>query len=55
MKFILKGVITVKDARAAVEAGADAIVVSNHDGRVLDHLPGTASVFLLSVMLSSTR
>jgi isopentenyl diphosphate isomerase/L-lactate dehydrogenase-like FMN-dependent dehydrogenase len=44
MKFILKGVMTVQDARAAVEAGADAIVVSNHGGRVLDYLPGSASV-----------
>ncbi len=44
MKFILKGVMTVQDAKAAVEAGADAIVVSNHGGRVLDYLPGAASV-----------
>ena len=43
-KFILKGVMTVEDARAAVEAGADAIVVSNHGGRVLDFTPGAATV-----------
>ena len=44
MKFILKGVMTVDDALLAVEAGADAIVVSNHGGRVLDSTPGTAEV-----------
>jgi 4-hydroxymandelate oxidase len=41
---ILKGVMTVQDARLAVEAGAGGIVVSNHGGRVLDHTPGTAEV-----------
>ncbi len=44
MKFILKGVMTVHDALCAKEAGADAIVVSNHGGRVLDSTPGTAEV-----------
>ncbi len=44
MKFILKGVVTPGQARLAVEAGADAIVVSNHGGRVMDHLPGAARV-----------
>jgi isopentenyl diphosphate isomerase/L-lactate dehydrogenase-like FMN-dependent dehydrogenase len=39
--FILKGIMTVEDAEASVEAGAAAIVVSNHGGRVLDHTPGT--------------
>jgi isopentenyl diphosphate isomerase/L-lactate dehydrogenase-like FMN-dependent dehydrogenase len=41
---ILKGVMTVEDAKLAVEAGAAGIVVSNHGGRVLDHTPGTAEV-----------
>jgi 4-hydroxymandelate oxidase len=44
MKFILKGVMTPEDAEFAVDAGADAIVVSNHGGRVFDSLPGTADV-----------
>ncbi len=43
-QFILKGVMTVDEAELAVQAGADAIVVSNHGGRVLDHAPGTAEV-----------
>jgi L-lactate dehydrogenase (cytochrome) len=35
-KLIIKGILDVDDARAAVKAGADAIVVSNHGGRQLD-------------------
>jgi L-lactate dehydrogenase (cytochrome) len=34
--FCLKGVMSVADARRAVEIGADAIMVSNHGGRQLD-------------------
>lgn len=44
LPFILKGVMTVTEAQLAVEAGAAAIVVSNHGGRVLDHTPGAAEV-----------
>ena len=42
--FIVKGVMTVKGALKAKEAGAAAIVVSNHGGRVLDQCPPTAEV-----------
>ena len=42
--FILKGIMTVKGAEKAVKAGAKAIVVSNHGGRVLDQCPATAEV-----------
>ena len=34
--FIVKGIMDPRDAREAVNAGADAIVVSNHGGRQLD-------------------
>ena len=34
--FCLKGIMSVEDARKAVEIGADAIMVSNHGGRQLD-------------------
>ena len=44
LPFILKGIMTVEDALMAVEAGVDAIVVSNHGGRVLDCTPGVAEV-----------
>ncbi|MCZ8155390.1 MAG: alpha-hydroxy-acid oxidizing protein [Leptospira sp.] len=42
--FILKGIMSPEDAQLAVDAGFDAIVISNHGGRVLDGLPGTARV-----------
>ena len=42
--FIIKGVMTVKGALKALEAGAAGIVVSNHGGRVLDGVPATADV-----------
>lgn len=42
--FILKGIMTPAAARKAAEAGAEAIVVSNHGGRVLDQCPATAEV-----------
>ena len=42
--FYIKGVMTVKGARKALEAGAAGIIVSNHGGRVLDHTPATATV-----------
>jgi 4-hydroxymandelate oxidase len=36
LPFFLKGIMTVEDALTAAEAGVNAIVVSNHGGRVLD-------------------
>ncbi|WP_432642817.1 alpha-hydroxy-acid oxidizing protein [Acidaminococcus sp.] len=42
--FIIKGIMSVKGALKAKEAGASAIVVSNHGGRVLDQSPATAEV-----------
>jgi L-lactate dehydrogenase (cytochrome) len=38
---VIKGVHTADDARCAVDAGADALVVSNHGGRQLDGVPGS--------------
>ncbi len=35
----MKGLLTAEDAELAVQAGADAIVVSNHGGRQLDRSP----------------
>jgi len=43
-KLIIKGVLDPEDARAAVDAGADAVVVSNHGGRQLDAAPAAISV-----------
>jgi L-lactate dehydrogenase (cytochrome) len=39
--IVIKGVHTGDDARRAVDAGADALVVSNHGGRQLDTVPAT--------------
>jgi L-lactate dehydrogenase (cytochrome) len=41
---IIKGVLDAEDARAAVNAGADAVIVSNHGGRQLDGAPSTIRV-----------
>jgi L-lactate dehydrogenase (cytochrome) len=35
-KLVIKGVLDPDDARAAVDTGADALIVSNHGGRQLD-------------------
>lgn len=37
--LIVKGIQTVADAKRVVDAGADAIVLSNHGGRQLDRAP----------------
>lgn len=42
--FIVKGILSVKGALKAKEAGTSCIVVSNHGGRVLDDTPATADV-----------
>ncbi len=44
LPFIIKGIMTPDEAELAVDAGAGTIVVSNHGGRVLDHVPGAAAV-----------
>ena len=43
-KMIVKGILTPEDAKAALDCGADAILVSNHGGRQLDSAPSTVSV-----------
>jgi len=43
-RLILKGVMDAEDARFALAAGADAVVVSNHGGRQLDGAPSSISV-----------
>lgn len=41
-KLVVKGVLDAEDARKAVDAGVDGIVVSNHGGRQLDSVPSVA-------------
>ena len=42
LPVVVKGVLSAEDARAALDAGADAIVVSNHGARQLDGVLPTA-------------
>jgi len=44
LPLLLKGVVTSEDAKLAVEAGVDGIIVSNHGGRQLDGAPATVEV-----------
>lgn len=44
LPFIVKGIMTPDEAAECQAAGVDAIVVSNHGGRALDHTPGTVEV-----------
>lgn len=36
LPVVIKGIMSAEDARTAVNAGADAVLVSNHGGRILD-------------------
>jgi L-lactate dehydrogenase (cytochrome) len=38
-KLMIKGIQSVEDARRVVDAGADAVLLSNHGGRQLDRAP----------------
>lgn len=51
--LILKGIMTVTDALAALEANADAIIVSNHGGRVMDD--GLASLEVLEEIVQAVN
>lgn len=40
----LKGVLRAEEARRAADHGVDAVIVSNHGGRQMDHVPATLEV-----------
>ena len=42
-RLLLKGILDAEDARAAIDVGADGLVVSNHGGRQLDGAASTAA------------
>lgn len=44
LPVIVKGILSAEDALAAAQAGAAAVIVSNHGGRVLDGVPSSISV-----------
>jgi 4-hydroxymandelate oxidase len=43
-KIVLKGILAHEDAKLAVDAGIDAVIVSNHGGRVEDGVSATIDV-----------
>jgi len=51
--LIVKGIATAEDATLALEHGVDAVYVSNHGGRQLDHARGTMD--MLPEVLSAVR
>jgi glycolate oxidase len=51
--LILKGIATAEDARLAIEVGAEAVYVSNHGGRQLDH--GLGSLDVLPEVVDAVR
>jgi isopentenyl diphosphate isomerase/L-lactate dehydrogenase-like FMN-dependent dehydrogenase len=53
LPVLLKGILTAEDARLAVEAGVDGVVVSNHGGRQLDHAP--ASITMLPEIVEAVE
>lgn len=42
--FAIKGILTAEDARRCIDIGASGVVVSNHGGRQLDHVPAPIDV-----------
>jgi isopentenyl diphosphate isomerase/L-lactate dehydrogenase-like FMN-dependent dehydrogenase len=44
LPIVVKGITTGEDAKRALSAGANAVIVSNHGGRTLDGALGTLSV-----------
>ena len=53
LPLVLKGIMTPEDATLAIEHGIDAVYVSNHGGRQLDHAPGALD--LLEEVLCGVR
>lgn len=51
--LVVKGILDPEDARQAVAAGADGVVVSNHGGRQVEGSPGTAA--LLPAIAAAVR
>jgi glycolate oxidase len=49
--FILKGIMTAEDAELAVEHGVNAVYISNHGGRQLDHVLG--NIDMLSEIIAA--
>jgi 4-hydroxymandelate oxidase len=55
VKLVLKGILAFEDAKIAADSGIDAIVVSNHGGRVEDGVSATIEVLPEIVEASAGR
>lgn len=55
LPIILKGIATKEDAKIAIDHGVDALYVSNHGGRHLDHSVGAVDALLEVVDLAASR
>jgi L-lactate dehydrogenase (cytochrome) len=53
--IVLKGVMRAEEAARAADAGLDGVIVSNHGGRQLDHLPATIDVLPSIVAAAGDR
>ncbi|WP_249124830.1 alpha-hydroxy acid oxidase [Saccharopolyspora erythraea] len=43
-RLLVKGILSRRNSRRAIETGADGVIVSNHGGRQLDRTPATLAV-----------
>ena len=55
LPLVLKGILAPEDARRAAEHGVDAVVVSNHGGRVLDGTVATLDALPAVVQAAADR
>jgi len=55
LPIILKGIATKEDAAIAIDHGVDALYVSNHGGRHLDHSVGAVDALLEVVDMAANR
>jgi 4-hydroxymandelate oxidase len=55
LPLVLKGILAPEDARLAADHGADAVVVSNHGGRVLDGAVATLGALPAVVQAAAGR
>jgi isopentenyl diphosphate isomerase/L-lactate dehydrogenase-like FMN-dependent dehydrogenase len=55
LPLVLKGILTPEDGRRAAEHGVDAVVVSNHGGRVLDATVATLDALPSVVQAAAGR
>ena len=52
LRVVLKGILTIEDAKMAVKHGVDGIIVSNHGGRQLHCVPATVTEFPILITKS---